>query len=174
MGETGDTAIAGAPPGLYPLERDLTRAELVDALADTPQRLRALVAGRDADALERRPAPDAWSAFEVCKHLRDAVQVYGMRFKWMVLQDDPFLPNYEEDRWVADSPDGAAGVAQLIDELAAYRAETVRLLRALPPDGWLRSGRHELNGAVQLEMYVRHQIAHEELHLAQLEAALAG
>jgi hypothetical protein len=161
-----------APPELYRLERDLSRDELVAELAEMPDRLREIVADRDATTLERRPTPDAWSAFDVCKHLRDGTQMYGMRFKWIILQDDPLLPNYEEDRWVADSTDSAANIGQLIDELAAYRAETVRLLRGLSPEGWQRRGRHEVLGSVALEPYVRHQVEHESQHLAQLRAAL--
>ena len=162
-----------APLGLYKLDRELTREELIAELAALPQRLRDAVAGRGVDALARRPSPDAWSAFDVLKHLRDVTQVYGMRFKWMILQDGAFFPNYDEDGWVAKSPDSVSDVARLIDELAAYRAETVRLLHALPAEGWQRTGRHEVLGVVALEPYVRHQVAHEEQHLAQVRAALA-
>jgi len=157
---------------LYELGRELGRAELVDALAATPDRLRELLRGQPAEALSRGPGGGGWSAIEVVRHVRDVVQVYGMRFKWMILEDDPFLPNYDEDRWVAQSPDGPAQLEAMLDELAAHRAETVRLLRALPPDGWSRRGRHEVLGEVELEPYVRHQLAHEEQHLAQLAAAL--
>jgi hypothetical protein len=159
-------------PNIYQLDRDLTRDELIAGLAAIPERLRALLAGASAAAFARRPAADAWSALEVCRHLRDAVQVYGMRFKWIILQDDPFLPNYDEDRWVADSPDGPADIDQLLAEAAAFRAETVRLLRSLPDAAWSRRGRHELNGTVSLEPYVRHELAHEEQHLDQLWRAL--
>jgi hypothetical protein len=109
----------------------------------------------------------------VCKHLRDTTQVYGMRFKWIILQDDPTLANYDEGRWVAKHPDSASNLMQLIDEIAAYRAETVRLLQALPEDGWQRTGRHEALGVVTLEPYVRHQVEHESRHLVQLRQALA-
>ncbi len=157
---------------LYELGRELGRAELVDALAATPDRLRELLRGQPAEALCRRPDGGDWSSIEVVRHVRDVVQVYGMRFKWMILEDDPFLPNYDEDRWVAQSPDGPAQLDAMLDELAAYRAETVRLLRTLPADGWSRRGRHEVLGSVELEPYVRHQLAHEEQHLAQLASAL--
>ena len=159
---------------LYELDRELSREELVTALADTPGRFREVLQRRPAEELERRPDGGGWSAIEVVRHVRDIVQVYGMRFKWMILQDDPYLPNYDEDRWVADSPDGPAQLDVVLDEIAAYRAETVRLLRALPPDGWSRRGRHEVLGSVELEPYVRHQLAHEEQHLAQLAEALVG
>jgi len=155
---------------LYRLDRDLTREQLIAALAETPRLARETIADRSAEALQRPPAAGGWSPLEALRHLRDAVQVYGMRFKWMILQDDPFLPDYAEDRWVAGSPDGPADVDALLAEMAAYRAETLRLLRALPEAGWSRRGRHEVNGPVVLEAYVRHQLAHEEQHLAQLRA----
>jgi len=157
---------------LYELDRDLSRDELVDALAAMPSRLREVLRGLQAGALTRVLDGGGWSAIEVVRHVRDAVQVYGMRFKWMILQDDPFLPNYDEDRWVAASPDGPAQLDAVLDELAAYRAETVRLLRALPAEGWSRRGRHEVLGSVELEPYVRHQLAHEEQHLAQMAGAI--
>lgn len=157
---------------LYKPDRELTRAELIDELAAIPGRLRALVAGRGAAALSRQGADGGWSALDTCKHVRDIAQVYGMRFKWMILQDEPLLANYDEDRWVSAHPDRAADVEALLGEIAAYRAETVRLLSSLSPEAWTRTGRHEVLGRVELDPYVRHEYAHEEQHLAQLGAAL--
>jgi len=149
----------------------MTRAQLIDELALMPARLRAIVEGHDASALER-PLDGGWSALQVCWHMRDIVQVYGMRFKWMILDDDPVLVNYDEDRWVADTPDTAADVDDVLSEIAAYRAETIRLLRSIPDDAWSRAGHHQALGRVELEPYVRHEYAHEEQHLGQLRRAL--
>ena len=109
---------------------------------------------------------------ETLRHVRDVVQVYGVRFKWMILDDDPLLANYDEDAWAANGTDGPRDIDAVLREIEAYRAETVRLLRALPDDGWTRTGRHEALGGVVLEPYVRHELAHEEQHLAQLASAL--
>ncbi len=100
------------------------------------------------------------------------MQVYGVRFKWMILDDDPLLANYDEDAWAANATDGPGDVDAVVCEIEAYRAETVRLLRALPDDAWARSGGHETLGRVVLEPYVRHELAHEEQHLVQLARAL--
>lgn len=156
---------------LYRPDRDYSREELLEQLATMPRRLRELLSGRDAPALQRRAVIGDWSPIEVCRHLRDITQVYGMRFKWMILQDDPFLPNYDEDRWVAESPDGPGEIESMLREIEAYRGETLRLLRSMPSGGWSRTGRHEVLGTVELEEYARHQAAHEEQHLAQLRAA---
>jgi hypothetical protein len=160
------------PFELYRLETNMSREQVVDGLAATPERLRAILGGVDAARLERRDADGDWSPIEVLRHMRDITQVYGMRFKWMILDQDPFLPNYDEDRWVADHPDRAAQLDDLLREIAAYRAETVRLLRALPDEGWSRTGRHEALGTLVLEPYVRHELAHELQHLDQLQSAL--
>jgi len=166
-------AMGGLSPfSLYTLDRDLTREQLIAALADTPGRVQQLLAGQTDHALNRRDTDAGWSPIEIVRHVRDAVQVYGMRFKWMILQDDPFLPSFDENRWSANSPDGPSEVSSVVGEVEAYRSETVRLLRALSPDGWSRRGRHEVLGAVELEPYVRHQLAHEEQHLDQLRDAL--
>jgi hypothetical protein len=162
------------PPAfeLYTLDRELTRDEVISELAQMPGRFRKVLSRQDTATLERRSA-DGWSAIETCRHIRDVVQVYGVRFKWMILNDAPFLPNYEEDRWVAQSPDTAADLEAMLREIEAYRGETVRLLSSLADEGWSRSGWHETLGDVVLEPYVRHQLAHELQHLEQLKAALA-
>jgi hypothetical protein len=159
---------------LYVLDRDLSREQLIDELAAIPDRVRDVLASCAAAGLLRQGLDGEWRPIEVLRHLRDAVQVYGMRFKWMILNDAPLLPNYDEDRWAADSPDGPDDASAIATEIAAYRAETVRLLRALRDEGWSRIGRHEVLGEVILDPYVRHELAHEEMHLAQLERALAN
>jgi hypothetical protein len=159
---------------LFRLDRELTRAEVVAALAAMPSAYRGLLTGCDAASLVRSGPDGGWSAIEVCRDVRDIAQVYGMRFKWMILQDDPLLANYDEDAWASRSPDGPAELERMLDEIEAYRAETARLLRSLPPEGWQRTGRHETIGPVVLEPYVRHELAHEEQHLAQLRASLEG
>jgi hypothetical protein len=156
---------------LYRLDGDMSRDQVIDGLAATPSRLREVVGGLDAAALEHRADAGECSAIEVLRHVRDVVQVYGMRFKWMILDDDPLLPNYDEDNWVAAHPDGASDIDAMLREMEAYRGETVRLLRALPAEGWSRRGRHEVLGSVELEAYVRHELAHELGHIEQLRLA---
>ncbi|MDP9237006.1 MAG: DinB family protein [Chloroflexota bacterium] len=156
---------------LYRPDREPSREQLIDELAAIPARRRELVEAIDMEAFKRPLVADEWAPIEICRHIRDAVQVYGMRFKWMILEDDSFLPNYDEDRWVAGSPDGPAELPAILQQVAAYRSETIRLLRSLSSAGWSRRGRHEISGWVELEPYVGHELAHEEQHLLQLRRA---
>jgi hypothetical protein len=158
-------------PSLYRLERSLTREQVVEDLASMPRRLREAVDGLAPTSLTRRPSPDQWSAFETIGHVRDATLVYALRFRFIVLEEDPLLPNYDEDRWAAESLDRPDDMQAILDEIAASRADLVRLLSRLPEGGWRRTGRHEAIGSVVLEDYARHQVVHEEMHLAQIAAA---
>ena len=161
-------------PYLYKLERPLTRNELLDQLADVPAGLRELVSEASPMALTRSPGDESWSAFQTLCHMRDAALVYSVRFRWMVFDDDPLLPNYDENNWVAAAKDVPGDVAEIVEEIAASRRDLVRVLTRLPEEAWARAGRHEVAGTIVLEHYVRHQLAHEEQHLRQVRAALGA
>jgi uncharacterized damage-inducible protein DinB len=161
-------------PMLYAFDPSIPRDEVLATLAVMPSRLREVVARAAPRALERRPGPDEWSAFQVVCHVRDAALAYTGRFRWMVFDDDPFLPNFDENNWVAASRDTVADLSAILDEIAASRADLIRVLSRLPESGWQRTGRHEVAGTVVLDHYVRHHAAHEQLHLAQIAAALSA
>lgn len=160
-------------PALYQLNRALSRDLVIAELEAMPGRLRRALHGKGDALLTRRASGEDWSAFQTLCHMRDATLVYAARFRWIVFDDDPLLPNYNENNWVAASMDVPSDVPAILDEIAASRADLVRVLSRLPEAGWLRTGRHEVAGTVVLEHYARHQVAHEEMHLAQIEAALA-
>lgn len=136
-----------------------------------PDQLRALVANAN---LLRAPAEGEWTAFQTLLHMRDAAFIYALRFRWMVFDDDPLLTNYDENNWVTAAQDTLEDVPQVLAEIAASRSDLVRVLSRLPEDAWQRGGRHEIAGPIMLEHYVRHQVAHEAMHLEQIGAAIAG
>ena len=158
---------------LYELSEALDRPAVLDALAAIPHELLNAVQATPAGFLAARPGPDEWSAFETLLHLRDAAMVYSARFRWMAFNDDPFLPDYDENNWVAASRDVPADAIEIAEEIAASRRDLMRLLRRLPDEAWRRTGRHELHGSLVLEPYVRHELEHERMHLAQIAAAAA-
>lgn len=161
-------------PYLYAFDPKIPRAEVLAALAAMPAALRESVRGAGGQALVRRPSADAWSAFETVCHVRDATLAYAARFRWMIFDSDPFLPNYEENNWVAASMDTPEDIPQILDEVAASRSDLMRVLTRLPGEAWLRTGRHEIAGTIVLEHYARHKAVHEALHLEQIRATLGS
>ena len=138
-----------------------------------PDRLRLAVAGRPSETLLRRPDNGDWSAFQVVCHVRDATLAYAARFRGIIFNDDPFLPDYDENNWVESCRDVPSDLPEILDEIAASRSDLVRVLSRLPEQGWQRTGRHEAMGSVVLEHYARHQVVHEAMHVDQIAKALA-
>lgn len=159
-------------PQLYVLDLPLTREAVLAELAAMPGRLRVAVAHGNDEAFTRTRGLGEWSAFQTLCHVRDAALVYSARFRWIVFDDDPALPNYDENNWVAASKDAPADIPEMLEQVAASRADLVRVLTRLPAEGWERTGRHQVMGLVVLEHYVRHQVAHEAIHLEQIRAAM--
>ena len=165
---------ADPPPQLYTVDDRLSRAGILRELAAMPRLLTDALRGQAPAALLRGPGRGEWPAFGTVKHVRDAALVYGLRFRFIVLDNNPLLPNYDEDNWVAASKDRVEDIASILAEIRASRSGLMRLLRRLDESDWSRTGRHEILGPVVLEAYVRHQVAHERMHLAQVRAALPG
>ena len=159
-------------PSMYQLEGHPRRDDVLRGLANIPARLRDMVEQATPHQLERSGPDGGWSAFQVCCHVRDGALVYSSRFGWMVFNDNPVLPSMDEENWVLASSDTLADLPAMLGEIASSRADLMRVLERLPEESWQRTGRHEILGTVALEPYVRHQLAHEEAHLAQVAAAL--
>ncbi len=58
----------------------------------TADELAAAIAGRGDEALSRRPAPAAWAAKEVVRHLRDLQGSFLLRLPHVLAQGDAHSP----------------------------------------------------------------------------------
>ena len=164
--------MSAAPnPYIYVLD-SLSRADALERLAAMPSQLRSIVLPSHPARLSRAPADGEWTAFQTFCHMRDAAFIYALRFRWMVFDDDPLLTNYDENNWVAAAKDAVTDVPDILDQIAASRDDLMRVLSRLTDIEWRRTGRHEVAGTVVLEDYVRHQVAHEAMHLDQILVAL--
>ncbi|MEO8538456.1 MAG: DinB family protein [bacterium] len=159
-------------PNIYSFDASIPLSEVLDSLAAMPAELQSLAADSTTEKLTRPPDAEAWSAFRTICHFRDAALIYALRFRWMIFDTDPFLPNYDENNWVASSKDQPDDVPDILDQVAASRADLIRVLSRLSEADWQRTGRHEIAGSIVLEHYVRHQLVHEQQHLEQIRAAM--
>ena len=164
--------MASPTPSMYALDGYPNREDVLRGLQAIPAHLRAAVRDASADELTRAGPDGGWSAFQVCCHVRDGFLVYSSRFRWIVFNDDPVLPSMDEENWVLASRDTVGDLPDLLAEMSASRADLMRVLSRLPEASWRRTGQHEILGRVALEPYVRHQLAHEKMHLSQIASAL--
>jgi hypothetical protein len=94
---------------MSPEEADAYRKPVLDALgADDPFEVQEAefeawqrmveAAGED---LRGRPAHEEWSVVELLGHMTDSEMVTSVRYRWVLAEDRPALPGYDQEAWTA-------------------------------------------------------------------------
>jgi hypothetical protein len=145
---------------------------VIPTLGRTPATLRAMLEGMPAEAVDA-PGPEGWSAREVVAHLlsiHDAANVQRLRF--MLDQDNPEIPNVDEEAVLQASGMRAWSLEKLLDEYAAVRGEAMSWISALSREELERTGRHQVAGEVTIADILHHIAYHDLLHIAQVATLL--
>ena len=137
-------------------------------LDTTPILIRSLLTRATDEELVWRPEGDRWSIAMVLAHMAD-VEVNGFQSRFRVLSavDDPFLPIYDQNTLFQ----GRAGfdARQALEEFETQRAETIDLLRSLPPAVMERRGRHEeLGQGISFGELLNELAFHDLGHIRQI------
>jgi hypothetical protein len=138
----------------------------------TPAQLRQLAA-EAGDALRLRPEPKEWSVFECIAHIADAELVISGRLRFILAQDEPPLPGYDQDLWVDrlhQSHD------ESLDELLAWfeplRVANLRMWNETDPQDRARVGMHSERGPESFELTFRLYAGHDLFHIGQATRTL--
>lgn len=147
----------------------------ISLLTRTPAALDALLRDLPEAWTLRNEGNKTWTAFDVVGHL-----IYADRTDWMpraktILQfgDKQPFPPFDRLGHVRESQ--GKSLAELLDEFARVRAESIAELRALAlqPKDLERSGRHPALGAVTLSELLATWAAHDLTHLHQISRIMA-
>jgi hypothetical protein len=158
--------------------RGLTVDEVMAILPETPRRIAALTDGLTPTELRASPGPDAWSVSYVLAHLRACHDVLGGNIQRIVAEDTPRWKRESPRSWIrkTDYPDWEFEPA-----FAAFkeqRAELLKVLEALPPDGWGRCALvTERDGEIEAQttLYYGDWLAeHVRQHWEHLEGIVAA
>lgn len=141
----------------------------LDRMRSSLEEVTSLMPGL-APGQARRAAAGEWTAGEVMSHLADAELVYGFRIRLMLTRERPPLTAFDQDAWVrrfavADDPQSA------LARWRALRQSNLRLLDSLSESEWRRAGLHEERGETTVAEIAETMAAHDEGHLAQIQAA---
>jgi hypothetical protein len=141
-------------------------------LESTPRTLTALLAGLPVE-VTTDPGPEGWSPRDVVAHLL-SVQEPALvdRVRLIVENDDPFVPNVDEDAALASSGLRDRTIADLLDRFERERAAAVAWLQTLPQGSLERQGRHEIAGRITAADAVNHDAYHDLLHIRQVISLL--
>jgi hypothetical protein len=140
-------------------------------LKSLPNELDDLLKDLDEDTLRWRPIPNKWSIKEIMCHLRDMERLaYLSRYRRMLTEDNPMLPNVDQDRIAFESDYINQDAKAALEEFKRLRWETTQTLAHCPLEAWSRVGTHETDGPMTVEQLVIRQIKGNDLnHLVQMK-----
>ena len=150
-----------------------TRQQLIETYRDGMAEVGKALAGTTDEELDRRPAPDAWTAREVAHHLADSETMSSIRLRRLLAEDAPLIQAYDEAEFARrlhyDRP-----VAASIALFDAVRAANLELLGQLTDDEWNRTGTHSDDGPYSVDRWLEIYAAHGHDHAGQIRRARDG
>jgi len=133
---------------------------LRDLLQRVPSRLEKL----SLEAVESKPTPSTWSPKEELGHLLDSAANNHQRIVRAQLEDNPALPGYEQNRWVAVHAYQRRDWGELIELWQALNGQLLAAAEAVPDAAWSRRltvpGSEPLTLQFVFEDYVAHMLHH--------------
>jgi hypothetical protein len=111
--------------------------DIVHALSTQRDHLIALLARLDGSY---RYEPGKWTVNEVLGHVTDAERIFGYRVLCVARGEQGALPPFEQDDYMANASFGSRSLSDIAAEFESVRDSSIRLLRGLPAEAWMRRG----------------------------------
>ncbi len=109
---------------------------LLHALVD---QLPARLTGLAADQVQRKPSPAGWSLKEEFGHLLDSAANNHQRIVRAQLEDNPALPGYDGEKWVALHRYQERDWATLVAIWVGLNRQLLAAAEAVPDSAWSRT-----------------------------------
>src|SRR5271166_1270997 len=133
---------------------------LRDLLQSVPGRLEKL----SQETVAGKPTQSTWSPKEELGHLLDSAANNHQRIVRAQLENNPAMPGYEQNRWVAVHAYEGRDWGELIDLWQALNRQLLVAAEAVPDSAWSRTltvaGSEPLTLKFVFEDYLMHMLHH--------------
>ncbi|SFH52777.1 DinB family protein [Planctomicrobium piriforme] len=138
---------------------------LIDDYLRGPTLLRAAVQGMSREQLLAKPVLGTWSTLQVIAHIADFEPVYADRMKRVIAEDQPLLMAGDPDLFAARLAYEERDLEEELNLISAVRRHVARILLAQSPEVFARTGQHNRDGSLSLEVLLRRVTGHIPHHL---------
>jgi hypothetical protein len=138
----------------------------------TLAKLNRLLDSASSEQLALRPAPGKWSTVEILAHLAEDELVTSWRYRQMLQQDGVALAGFDQELWARLGDYQNWNAREAFGMFRLLREANLRMLAALSPEQWERSGNHAERGRITLRDLAHHMAAHDINHLKQVDKLL--
>ncbi len=150
-----------------PYAEDLGNLDPIQALGETPQRIRRIVEGWNDEQFERSYAPGKWSARKILVHLAQTEQALGTRVRYALSADSYQAQSFDQDQWM--NADNSADARTALNAYTSVRAMNMAMWRALSDAQRDRVFTHPEFGTLSVAWVAAQMAGHDIHHLKQLE-----
>lgn len=150
------------------IDRALGSRDPIAIIETTPAEVQRIVESTSTTTLHARPFEGKWTPCEVVGHLVDAELIFSVRLRLLLAEDEPALPNWRQDDWVARLRYRDADPTVLASQFTMLRRMNVPLWKSLSRENLSRGGTHTSRGRETLAGMLRSTAGHDLLHLEQL------
>ena len=150
----------------------LTIEQVLDLLAENPQRIAGFTAGLAAAQLHAAPSPGEWSANDVLAHLRSCADMWGNCIEVIIAQDRPTIRAINPRTWINSADYPELEFQPSLRSFAKQRTVLLKVLEQLAPKEWSRTA--TVTGAGKplvrtVHTYAQWLARHERPHVKQIE-----
>ena len=151
-----------------PYAADLGDREPLDALGDTPRRIRELVQGWPDDRFGKSYASGKWTSRQILIHLAQTELALTTRVRFALSQEGYTAQAFSQDDWIGIDANTDARVA--LDAYTSLRQMNLTLWKSLTPGQRSREFAHPEYGRLTVWWVACQLAGHDIHHLKQLES----
>jgi FMN phosphatase YigB (HAD superfamily) len=145
-----------------------SRDAVLAIMVSTPAVLRGFSASLTDEQWRQAPTQEDWAINELICHLRDTeLEIHQMQLNHMIERAGAFIPRPESGVWANErkylNVDGKTALA----EFAQARIESLKTLKALDDEIWIRGARHAIFGPTNFLEVISFMADHDRLHVHQ-------
>jgi len=146
-----------------------TRRRAIDAVRQTPAKLRAAAAGMTEAQLETPYREGGWTVRQVIHHVPESHANAWIRFKLALTEDNPTIKPYDEHAWATLPDVSRTPVDSSLALLDALHQRWVALLEVMTADDFTRRLQHPERGQLTLDYMLQLYAWHGPHHTAHVE-----
>ena len=143
--------------------------KLIARLENNLTVINALLNNRDVEEFNFKPQPDAWSMFQVLSHLVDEEQ-FDFRARLFSVTENPAkqIPAFDPIRTMAGKTFIDEDYNELLDQFMDERLRSLAMLRTVEKPQWDQAFLHPKAGPLSARFFLVNWVAHDYIHIQQI------
>lgn len=147
----------------------MKKETVINKLEKNAEVFNSLLSGADLPFQQWRPEENKWSLLEIVCHLLDEERLdFRARIKHILETPESEMPSIDPQGWVKEKNYSEWDYDQTLASFIEERKQSLEYLKRLKNINWQSSYQHPLLGEISAEKFLYNWLAHDLLHIRQI------